>query len=157
MGVLGSTAAFDDCAAFPATTGCCSLGKFTFLFAVQGLLCGKRELPRPETWALVSMYSFVCSLTVVWIVRALLCLVLVFCLPQLVPGCSGCWSSIECSFWCSSLVSLQILLMSLSLADCCWDFWPAADRHKSLHDLLQWLDLIQSRNRSQRIVVSPCS
>lgn len=43
--------------------------------------------------------------------------------------------------------------MSLSLADCCWDFWPAADRDKSLHDLLQWLDLIQSRAGSPRIVV----
>lgn len=63
--MFGSTAGFDDCAACPATTGSCSLGKCMFLFAVQGLLCCQRELPRPETRAMVFVHSFVCSLNLV--------------------------------------------------------------------------------------------
>lgn len=80
---------FEDCAACPASPGCCILDKCMFCWQFRGC-CVPERAPRPETRAMVLVCSSVCSPALVWIVSAMLGLVLVFCLPQLVPGCSGC-------------------------------------------------------------------
>ena len=61
-----------------------------------GSCCVARELSRPETGATVFVCSFMCRLTFMWIACVLLCLVLVFFLYRLVPGCSGCLNRIKC-------------------------------------------------------------